>query len=150
MFAERQGNLLNAPVRAYVNAVNCVSVMGKGLALDFKKRYPAMFLDYEKACREKKLRPGQLHTWQESDGSWIINFPTKDHWKSPSKLEYIDAALPALVEFVQLNAIESIAIPALGCGLGGLDWRLVKPRIEKAFDVIPQGSVDVWLFGPQG
>jgi O-acetyl-ADP-ribose deacetylase (regulator of RNase III) len=147
MLTDKTGNLFDAPVRALVNAVNCNGVMGKGLALEFKVRFPEMFADYAKACRNGELRPGQLHTWQLSDGRWIINFPTKNQWRSPSKLEYLDAAMPRLAEFIQMNAIESIAIPALGCGLGGLDWRIVKPRIENALGEISQG-VDVWLFGP--
>jgi O-acetyl-ADP-ribose deacetylase (regulator of RNase III) len=146
MLIDKTGNLFDAPVRALVNPVNCVGIMGKGLALTFKTQFPEMFADYETACRNGKLKPGLLHTWQLSDGRWIVNFPTKSHWKGPSKLEYIDAGLPVLADFIQMNAIESIAIPALGCGLGGLDWRIVKPRIERALSEVAQGT-DVWLFG---
>lgn len=124
--------------------------MGAGLALEFKQRFPEAFEDYRQACRRGELKPGTLHTFMLDDGRWIVNFPTKTRWKSPSKLEYIAAGLPALVDFVRLNAIESIAIPALGCGLGKLSWNTaVKPRIERAFEEIPGGMVDVWLFGPE-
>lgn len=143
------GSLFDCSARALVNPVNCEGVMGKGLALDFKHRFPAVFDDYRLACRRKILAPGQLHTFQLEDGRWIINFPTKDAWRQPSRLAYITAGLPVLVDFVRLNAIESIAIPALGCGLGGLSWSVVRAKIVEAFSEIPTGYVDVKLFPPR-
>lgn len=148
MLIEKSGNLFDAPVEALVNAVNCEGVMGKGLALTFKNRFPEMFTSYAETCRKGDLRPGELHCFQSPGKPWVINFPTKDRWRNPSRLEYIESALPRLVAFVQHHGIRSIAIPALGCGLGGLKWDDVKPRIEAAFRPI-EGSVDVWLFGPK-
>jgi O-acetyl-ADP-ribose deacetylase (regulator of RNase III) len=100
-------------------------------------------------CQRNELKPGVLHTYQLSDGKWVVNFPTKMFWRQPSKLQYVQSGLPALVDFVMMNAVGSIAIPALGCGLGGLSWPSVKREIEVAFDVIPSGNVDVWLFPPK-
>jgi len=145
---EKTGNLFDALVEALVNAVNCEGVMGKGLALAFKTRFPEMFASYREACRQNELRPGGLHTFRSPGEPWVINFPTKNHWRNPSRLEYIEAALPRLVTCVQNHGIRSIAIPALGCGLGGLDWNQVKPRIEAAFRPI-EHNVDIWLFGPK-
>lgn len=124
--------------------------MGKGLALKFKQRFPDAFEDYRQACSRGELKPGVLHTFRLDDGRWIVNFPTKTAWQAQSKLEYIDSGLPVLVDFVRTNGIESIAIPALGCGLGALPWHTVKPRIEKAFRELSCGYVNVWLFAPQG
>ncbi len=148
MIDERQGSIFDAPVRALVNPVNCQGIMGKGLALEFKQRFPEAYEDYRRACLYKELAPGKIHTFWDSSGQRIVNFPTKTFWRSPSKMQYIEAGLPALVEWVQLNAIESIAIPALGCGLGGLPWSGVKQRIETAFEAITGGMVDVWLYPP--
>jgi O-acetyl-ADP-ribose deacetylase (regulator of RNase III) len=149
MLEERQGSIFDAPVRAFVNPVNVEGVMGAGLALEFKKRFPDAFESYRQACMRHELTPGNLHDHWLQDGRRIVHFPTKTRWRSPARMAYINAGLPKLVEWVQLNAIDSIAIPALGCGLGGLSWYEVKQKIEEAFSVIPSGMVDVWLFGPQ-
>jgi len=146
---EHRGSLFEAPVACIVNPVNCVGVMGKGLALEFKQKYPKVFSDYEHMCRRGDLKPGVLHTYQLEDGKWVVNFPTKTAWRQPSKIEYIRSGLPVLSEFVLLNAIASIAIPALGCGLGGLSWSSVKREIETVFDAIPSGTVDVWVYPPK-
>ena len=148
MLEERPGSLFDAPVRALVNPVNVEGIAGKGLALEFRQRFPGAYESYRQACARKELKPGTLHDCWLEDGRRIVHFPTKTLWRSPSKIEYVEAGLPALVEWVQLNAIESIAIPALGCGLGKLSWRLVKQRIEEAFSTLPYGTVDVWLFPP--
>lgn len=148
MLDERQGSIFDAPVRALVNPCNTEGIMGKGLALEFKRRFPEAYESYRLACMRKELEPGLIHDYWLEDGRRIVHFPTKTLWRSPSKMAYIEAGLPPLVESVRLNAIESIAIPALGCGLGGLSWTLVKRAIEEAFSPIPQGAVDVWLFPP--
>lgn len=148
MFEIRQGSIFDAPVRALVNPVNCEGVMGKGLALEFKRRFPEAYESYRLACMRHELSPGMIHEYWAKDGKRIVHFPTKALWRSPSRMQYITEGLPALVEWVQLNAIESIAIPALGCGMGGLNWTIVKAAIEEAFSDIPQGGVDVWLFPP--
>lgn len=148
MLEERQGSIFDAPVRALVNPVNTQGVMGKGLALEFKKRFPEAYESYRQACMRHELTPGRIHEYWHSDGRRIVHFPTKTLWRSPSRMKYISDGMPALVDFVRMNAIDSIAIPALGCGLGGLPWNQVKRVIEDAFEAIPGGSVDVWLFPP--
>ena len=146
---EHTGSLFDAPVAAIVNPVNTDGVMGKGLALEFKQRYTEVFKDYERMCRNRELRPGLLHTYQLENGLWIVNFPTKTAWRQPSKLEYVRAGLPVLRDFVLQHAIATVAIPALGCGLGGLSWSSVKREIETVFDAIPSGTVDVWVYPPK-
>lgn len=145
----KQGNLLEEKAEALVNTVNNVGVMGKGIALQFKQAYPENFRQYEKACRTGKVEPGKMFT--VSTGSlfnpkYIINFPTKRHWKSKSKIEDIKSGLVALVAEVQKLQITSIAIPPLGCGNGGLNWLEVKPLIESAFAPLP--DLKVIIFEP--
>ncbi len=142
------GDLLRADVDALVNAVNCRGVMGKGLALQFKKTFPEVFAAYQAACDAGGVRIGQMHVVErQSSPRFVINFPTKDDWRKPSKLEFIEAGLIDLVEQVKLHRIESLAIPPLGCGLGGLDWGIVRPMIVEAF--APLSGVRVVLFEPQ-
>jgi len=145
----KQKSLFDSGAVALVNPVNCEGVMGAGLALEFKTRFPSAFVDYHLRCRNKGLVPGELHTYKMLDGRWIINFPTKTLWKQKSKIEYVQAGLPALIDFIKMNAISSIAVPALGCGLGGLSWPHVKREIEAAFNTLPSGTVDLMLFEPQ-
>jgi len=149
MIEEHQGSIFDAPVQALVNAVNTEGIMGAGLAKEFRERFPEAYEDYRRACERHELVPGTLHDYWLPDGRRIINFPTKTLWRSPSRLAYITAGLPVLADFVRMNAIPSIAIPALGCGLGGLSWHVVKPRIEDAFADLANGYVDVWLYGPR-
>jgi len=147
-----QGNLLEAPVEALVNTVNTIGVMGKGVALQFKQAYPAMYRDYERACKAGEVRLGQMdvHDLGGMAGGprWIINFPTKGHWRADSRMKDIKDGLRDLVEKVRLLEIRSIALPPLGCGHGGLDWRDVRPVIEEAFVDAP--DVKVLLYPPQG
>jgi len=145
------GNLLAADVDALVNAVNIVGVMGKGIALQFKTAYPENFRVYKAACDAHTLDIGQMLTHDAGAAArprYIINFPTKRHFRSPSQLEYIDLGLPALTREVRRLAIRSLAVPALGCGLGGLAWSDVLPRIEAAF--LPLADVHVLVFAPNG
>jgi O-acetyl-ADP-ribose deacetylase (regulator of RNase III) len=150
MIQSTQGNLLEAKVEAMVNAVNTVGVMGAGIALQFRQKYPEMFKAYSQACESGAVTPGKMHVFelgnQDACPRWIINFPTKRHWREPSRLADVVAGLTDLVSQVQRLNIRSIAIPPLGCGLGGLDWDEVRPRIEKAFANIP--DVQVVLFEP--
>lgn len=141
------GDLLRAEVDALVNAVNCRGVMGKGLALQFKKAFPEVFVAYSAACDGGTVRIGRVHV-VERQGSprFVINFPTKDDWRKPSKLEFIEAGLLDLVEQVRSRRIKSLAIPALGCGLGGLDWSQVRLMIVEAFAT---ENVRVVLFEPE-
>lgn len=127
------GNMFETPADIRINTVNCVGVMGAGVALGFKKKYPEMFKDYLKACQAKEVRPGKIHVWINNDAFdpiTIVNFPTKDHWKNPSKYSYIEDGLTALHDFLISQPNAKVTIPALGCGNGGLDWKTVKGMIE--------------------
>jgi O-acetyl-ADP-ribose deacetylase (regulator of RNase III) len=149
MIREATGNLLAADTEALVNTVNTVGVMGKGIALQFRRAYPDMFDDYKRAVKDGRVQLGHMHVWPTGalDGPrYIINFPTKGHWRASSKLADIEAGLVDLVEVVQKLGIRSIALPPLGCGNGGLDWSDVAPRIRKAFEALP--DVEVVIFPP--
>ena len=151
MIEHTTGNLLQADAEALVNSVNCVGVMGKGIALQFKQAFPENFLVYERACRAGEVQPGRVlvfETGRMLPPRYIINFPTKRHWRNPSRLEDVDAGLAALLEEVKRLDIRSIAVPPLGCGNGGLDWREVRPKIEAAFAQVPE--VRVLLYAPEG
>jgi O-acetyl-ADP-ribose deacetylase (regulator of RNase III) len=146
-----RGNLLQAPAEALVNTVNCVGYMGKGIALQFKQAFPANFKHYEAACHAGDLVPGKMMIHDNGglvNPRYIINFPTKRHWRGQSRLEDIATGLQALVVEVQRLGIRSIAVPPLGCGLGGLDWGVVRPMIEQAFSALP--DVRILLFEPTG
>jgi O-acetyl-ADP-ribose deacetylase (regulator of RNase III) len=145
-----RGNLLEAPVEALVNTVNTVGVMGKGIALQFKQAFPSMFRAYEKACKAGEVKLGQMDVFDlgglAGGPRWIINFPTKGHWKAASRISDVEAGLQDLLETIRRLNIRSIAIPPLGCGNGGLDWNEVRPRIEAAFAQLPE--VEVKVFAP--
>jgi O-acetyl-ADP-ribose deacetylase (regulator of RNase III) len=150
MLEFKQGNLLEEDAEALVNAVNCVGVMGKGIALQFKQAFPENFQQYKKACNAKEVQPGRMFTVPTGklfNPKYIINFPTKRHWRDKSKIEDIQTGIKALVAEVQQLGITSIAIPALGCGNGGLDWLEVKPLIESAFAELPE--VRAMIFEPE-
>jgi len=135
MITYTQGNLLESSAQALVNTVNTVGVMGKGIALMFKDRFPDNFHAYAAACKAGKVRIGHMFITQpgELNGPrWIVNFPTKQHWKARSRIEWIQQGLQDLRRFLVDNAVESVAIPPLGAGNGGLDWPLVKARIDSA------------------
>lgn len=121
--------MFNADVDIRVNTVNCVGVMGAGVALAFKTRYPAMFKDYKAACRDGRLRPGAIHVWRSLDGDWVVNFPTKRDWRESSRYDDIESGLNALHDYLREQGNVSVALPALGCGHGGLDWSRVAPMI---------------------
>ena len=145
MIKFKQGNIFEQQTEAIVNPVNCVGVMGKGLALQFKKAFPANFREYKKMCDAGEFKVGQMlitktdRTFPE----YIINFPTKKHWRNKSQLEDIKLGLITLVQEIQRLDIKSIAIPPLGCGYGGLDWTIVKPLIIDAFNGIETVNVIV-------
>lgn len=144
-----QGNLLEAPVEAVVNTVNTVGVMGKGIALMFKERFPENSRSYEAACKANEVRVGSMFVTPgvELDGPrWIINFPTKEHWRNPTKLEWVESGLPALREEIARRGIRSVAIPPLGCGNGGLEWAVVRPMIEEALGDLE--GVEVVVYEP--
>jgi len=144
-----EGNLLQARADALVNPVNCVGVMGKGLALQFKQAFPANFRAYQAACKAGHVQPGRMLIHDNGRLAlpyWIVNFPTKRHWRQPSQLQDVRDGLSALVADAQRLGMRSIAVPPLGCGLGGLDWREVRPLIEHAFAALP--DVRVLLYAP--
>ena len=124
-----KGDLLKASTEALVNAVNTVGVMGKGIALQFKHKFPHNYKVYRAACKDDTFQIGEVLIVKDRDLSgekWIINFPTKKYWRSPSKYEYITSGLQDLRKVIEQNKIKSIAIPPLGCGNGGLEWKKVK------------------------
>ncbi len=146
-----KGNIIKADAEALVNTVNTDGYMGKGIALQFKKAFPENFVAYQKACRKGEVQPGSMFVFETGSMMWpvvIINFPTKRHWRGNSQLEDIESGLRALIQEVRTRNIVTIAVPPLGCGLGGLDWAVVRPMIENAFAVIPE--VQVKLFEPVG
>src|ERR1051325_10444421 len=145
-----KGNLLEADVQALVNTVNTVGVMGKGIALHFKKVFPENFAAYEKACKRKEVQAGRMFIHdlgQLTNPRYIINFPTKRHWRGKSKLQDIESGLQALVEDVKRLHIESLALPPLGCGQGGLAWHDVYPLIKNAFAELPEVRVVLYAAG---
>lgn len=141
------GDLLESDADALINTVNCKGVMGKGLALQFKKKYPSNFKIYKDACTSGYLRPGKMLTVKE-DGKYIINFPTKDDWRNRSKIEYIEEGLESLLNEIEEHNLKSIAIPPLGCGNGGLDWLTVHKLIEDSFKNLDP-SVEVYIYPPK-
>ena len=150
MIEFKQGNLLEEHIEALVNTVNCVGVMGKGIALQFKQAFPENFKQYKKACDSKEVQPGKMFTTSTGKlfPKYIINFPTKRHWKGKSKIEDIESGLKALVDNIRQLNIKSIAIPPLGCGNGGLNWVQIKPMIMNAFAELP--DVQIVIFEPGG
>src|SRR5947208_5266012 len=151
MIEFRSGDILKSEAEALVNAVNCVGVMGRGIALQFKNAFPENFKAYAAACKRGEAQPGRMFvfgTGQLTPPRYIINFPTKRHWRGKSRIEDIQAGLADLVEVVRTRNIRSIAVPPLGSGLGGLDWAEVRPLIERALAALPE--VDVVVFEPGG
>ncbi len=150
MITEQSGDdLFQSTADALVNPVNCVGVMGKGLAAQFKRRYPANYREYAVACCRGEVRIGSMFTTTLEAGGrtlHLVNFPTKGHWRDPSDLNFIRLGLADLQRVVDDRGIRSIAIPALGCGLGGLDWPAVRELIIAAFFV---ADVDAVLYPPQ-
>ena len=149
MIIESHGNILESRAQAIVNTVNCVGVMGKGLALQFKRAYPENFRAYRLACDSGSVQLGSMFVFATNslDGpQWIINFPTKNHWRNPSQLEYIRSGLQDLTRVIRDLGITSIAIPPLGAGNGGLNWSEVKPIIEESLSKLDH--LDVELYSP--
>lgn len=128
-----KGNLFKSQMQTLVNTINCVGVMGNGLAKDFKKYFPEMYKDYVQKCKLKEVLPGKPYIWKNPEpfGKWVLNFPTKDHWKNPSKVEWIKEGLLYFLNNYKKMGIKSIAFPALGCNLGGLSWIDIRFVMEK-------------------
>jgi len=151
MIVHATGNLLQSGAEALVNTVNCIGYMGKGIALQFKKAFPENFKAYQRACKVGKVKPGNMFSFETdtmTNPKYIINFPTKRHWREKSRVQYIEAGLDALVKDVESLGIQSIAVPPLGAGYGGLDWPIIRPMIEEKF--ADTSAVRVLLYKPSG
>ena len=136
MLTYRRTSLFESSAQTLVNTVNCVGVMGKGIAREFKDREPDMFSAYKRVCDQKLLAPGKLWLWRGTD-FWTLNFPTKMHWRSPSKLEWVEAGLDKFVNSYEAAGIREISFPRLGCGNGGLEWDEVRPMMERYLSRLP-------------
>lgn len=147
MFKALIGDLFASQTHARVNTVNCVGIMGKGVAQGFKDRFPAMFEDYVARCERKQVRLGEPYLYQNSSGILIVNFPTKDHWRSPSRLMDIERGLDYFAQHYAEWGIQSVAFPPLGCGNGGLSWEEVGPLI---YGKLRRLNLDVEVYAPYG
>jgi len=141
------GNLFESGAQTLVNTVNCVGVMGKGIAREFKKRYPDMFRDYTARCDAGEVRVGVPYLYSDLLGTSIVNFPTKEHWRSPSRVQDIERGLDAFLEHYKDWQIRSVAFPPLGCGNGGLDWKVVGPMIYRKLSAL---EIPVTIYAPYG
>lgn len=141
------GDMFNSDAQTLVNTVNCVGVMGKGVAFEFKKRFPDMFEDYTRRCERKAVKLGEPYIYEDKSGIKILNFPTKDHWRSASRLSDIESGLTYLAEHYEKWGLKSIAMPPLGCGNGGLEWSEVGPLIYQKLHRLP---IDIEVFAPYG
>jgi O-acetyl-ADP-ribose deacetylase (regulator of RNase III) len=149
VIAYLRGNLLEDDAQALVNTVNTAGVMGKGIALQFKQRFPANFVAYAQACKLGQVQTGHMFVTEPGELTgprWVVNFPTKQHWRDPSRMEWVADGLQDLRSFLVSNAVESIALPALGAGLGGLPWAAVRGHIEAA---LGDFAVNVRVYEPQ-
>lgn len=149
MITYTTGNLLDANADALVNTVNTVGVMGKGIALMFKERFPANMVAYSRACKSAEVVVGKMFVTETSElmgPKWIVNFPTKKHWRAKSEIEWVIEGLADLRRFIEENRIQSIAIPPLGAGNGGLNWSEVRPHIEQALGDL--NTVEITVFEP--
>jgi len=143
----RVGNLFDSKAQTLVNTVNCVGVMGKGIALEFKKRFPEMFEDYARRCEAGQMRLGQPYLFKGKTRPWILNFPTKGHWRAVARLSDIERGLEYLLSRYKSWGIESLAVPPLGCGQGQLEWRVVGPTLHRHLDRM---DISVELYAPHG
>jgi O-acetyl-ADP-ribose deacetylase (regulator of RNase III) len=141
----QKGNLFDSDVQTLVNAVNCVGVMGKGVALEFRKRFPDMYADYLERCKAGQVHLGEPYLFRGLLLPWILNFPTKDDWRSASKLSDIVNGLRYLACHYKEWGIESLAVPALGCGAGRLEWEVVGPILYRELEAL---DLDVRLYAP--
>lgn len=150
MLAQGRGSIFLSNAEAYVCPVNCKGVMGAGLARDFRERYRTNYLEYRARCNRNLLMPGSVFTVRSPgmEPEYIINFPTKLHWRDPSRIGYIENGIHALAAEVNRIGLESVAVPGLGCGLGGLDWKAVRPLLV-AMAEGPLADVLVEIYSPQ-
>lgn len=147
MIEIKLGNIFESKMKTLVNTINCVGVMGKGIAKIYKDKYPKMFAEYKEMCAQKLIHTGCLYPYYENNEVKILNFPTKQHWRSPSKMEYIQDGLDWFVQNYKELGITSIAFPPLGCGNGGLDWEIVGPVMYRKLKDL---SIDIEIYAPFG
>lgn len=146
------GNMFESLGEAIVNTVNCVGVMGKGVALEFKRRWPENYRAYKRVCDTGALRPGKIFVFENQDmfdpqgRRFLVNFPTKDHWREGARMEFIDHGLDDFVSWMQRLRIRSVVMPPLGCGNGGLDWRKVREVIQEKLSQLTE--TDIIVFEP--
>ena len=151
MIEYKTGDILREDAEALVNAVNCVGVMGRGIALQFKRAFPANFEAYAARCGRGEMQPGRVFVFETGRARpprYIVNFPTKRHWRESSRIEDIETGLASLVEEIRVRGIRSAAVPALGSGLGGLHWPAVRRRMQAALAKLPE--VRIVIFEPRG
>lgn len=138
-------NIFNSRTETLVNTVNCVGIMGKGLAKEFKKHFPEMYEDYRIHCENNEIKPGQPYFWKnQSGGKSVLNFPTKQHWKGNSRLEWIESGLKFFSDNYHNWGIVSIAFPALGCTNGGLDWESVEPLMIHQLHKLRDITIEIY------
>jgi len=147
MFKALIGDLFESRAQTLVNTVNCVGIMGKGVALEFKNRFPAMFEDYAARCEKKQVHLGEPYLYRDASGRLIVNFPTKDHWRSPSRLTDIERGLDFFTQHFAEWGVTSVAMPPLGCGNGGLEWSEVGPLVYRKLHQLP---IDIEIYAPYG
>src|ERR1039457_4378235 len=147
MVTTKTGDMFSSEAQTLVNTVNCVGVMGKGVALAFKERFPEMYRDYVRLCDARRVQLGEPYLYKQLTGPWILNFPTKDHWRSVSRLSDIIRGLQYLEEHYEEWGITSLAVPPLGCGQGGLEWRVVGPTLYRHLSRL---NIPVELYAPYG
>ena len=145
MIDVKVGDMFKSNKSVLVNTINCVGVMGKGLAAIFKKEYPDMFSEYKKLCASGKVHPGEIYPYYENGVVKVINFPTKNHWRANSEMSYIISGLDCFIQNYEKLGIESIAFPALGCGNGGLTWDVVGPLMYQKLKKLP---IDIEIYAP--
>lgn len=151
MIKYKIGDIFTEAPEALVNAVNCVGIMGRGIALQFKRAFPGNFKAYAARCKRNEVRPGRMYVFETGTivpPQYIINFPTKRHWRGKSRIGDIESGLESLVQEIRSRGIRSIAIPPLGSGLGGLDWRIVRARMEAVLDTLEE--VEIVIYEPGG
>lgn len=145
MIIDATCNMFDVPAKVRINTVNCVGVMGKGVAMLFRTRFPDMYMAYKDRCLHYELAPGHIYPWLCPDGLTIINFTTKDHWRNPSQYEWIQSGLEELANYLRSRPPCTVTIPALGCGNGGLDWTRVQREINAYLCELPH---QIYLFSP--
>ncbi len=143
----KSGNLFESQMQTFTNTINTVGVMGAGIAKQFKDRFPVMFEDYKQRCQQQEVETGKPYLWKPADAeiAWVLNFPTKQHWRGKSEIEWIEEGLDYLLQHYRQWGIQSLAVPALGCSLGGLKWEQVKPVMER---YLSQMDIPVEIYEP--